>query len=318
MRATRDIIEEIIQARSRRKSDSAMFELFMRLSMLERAFKNRGELDAELLKYFPVALVACLEAYSRLAIKEMIDAGSPFLDHSAKLLGNAKLDFDILKALHGKQITIGEFIAHNIPISRLSHINHALSALLEKDMLTELRTVADRWSYEVQGNPKTPILSDPDGTYTAVSKTFELRHIICHEMASNYEVEVLDIERGFTATAIFLKATDELISETLHPNAPLTQTEMNIEAGAQLDAALHEVDALSDNIKNRLNPERVEQFAKAYAAWRTYMEIWAQFEADFHKGGTIWPTIYCGSAAAIAQSRIDQLKEYLHSYELAG
>jgi len=318
MSTTRDIINGIIQSRSRRKSDSAKLELFMRLSTLERAFENRRELDAELLKYFPVALVACLEGYFRLAIKEMIDTGSPFLERSAELLRNAKLDFDVLKALHGKQITIGEFIAHNIPISRLSHINHALSALLGKDMLAELRTVADRWSYEVQGNPKTPILSEPDGTNAAVSKTFELRHIICHEMASSYEVEVSDIERGFTATAMFLKAADELIGETLNTNAPLTQADMNIEAGAQLDAALQEVEALSNNIKNRLNPERIEQFAKAHTAWRTYMETWAQFEADSYKGGTIWPTIYCGSAAAIAESRIDQLKEYLRSYGLAG
>jgi len=292
-----------------------MVELFTRLLSLERAFTNRGNLETELLKYFPVALVACLEGYFRLAIKELVDAGPPYLNRSRDLVANAKIDFEIFNALHGKRITIGEFIAHSVSLSELSLVNRAMSILLDKSMLTELRTVADRANHEVMGNPKTPILSDPDHVYAAVSNTFEMRHVICHEMATNFEVVAEDVERGFAATVAFLKAADELVKETLYPNAPLTQFAMNKEAYDRLGAALQEVKTLNDELRDRLDSERAEQLSAAHEVWLAYMETWARFEADRYKGGTVWPTIYGHSAAAIARDRVDELRRQLSSYD---
>jgi uncharacterized protein YecT (DUF1311 family) len=315
MQRQSDIIEAIIQVRRRRKSDRSMSELFIRLMHLESAFSKRQDVHSELLRYFPVALVACLEGYFRLAIKELIDAGSPYLDRAAKVFGSSRLGTEVVKALHGKQISIGEFVAHNIPLGNLAHVNTSLSILLDKDFLTQLRSVADRWAHEIQGKPKTPILENPDSTYAAVARTFEIRHVICHEMASDFELKASEIEDGFAATTMFLKAADELIGDTLHPNAPLTQTAMNIAASADLDAALREVKSLCDAIRKTLEPERIEQFNRAVAAWVAFMEACATFEADAYKGGTIWPTIYGRAATALARSRAGELNDHLRRHE---
>ena len=44
---------------------------------LEQAFKNHDKTQEELTRYFPVALIACVESYFRMAIKDLIDAGKP-------------------------------------------------------------------------------------------------------------------------------------------------------------------------------------------------------------------------------------------------
>lgn len=311
MTRTRKLIDEILEIRQRRKTGHTLSELFIRVSALEASFEKRTEIESELLKYFPVALVACLEGFFRLAIKEIIDTGTPFLENAVKLLSNIKFDYEVIKALHGKQITIGEFVSHQLPISSLSHIQTHLSAVLSKDFLGSLRGVSDRVAHEIHGKPETPILTDPDSTYANVARTFELRHIICHELATNFEISRDEIEVCFYSTTLFLKAAEEFISETLYPGAPLTQTDMNIATGNELNALLEKIEEMEKEILSLLEKDRREDFTLASAAWRAYMGKWATFGANAYKGGTIWPTIYAGSAATLAKDRIAQLTEYL-------
>ncbi len=56
MTRTRELIEEILEIRQRRRSAHTTSELFFRMIALERAFGRRSEIEPELLKYFPVAL----------------------------------------------------------------------------------------------------------------------------------------------------------------------------------------------------------------------------------------------------------------------
>ena len=59
-----------------------------------------------------------------MAIKELIDAGEPYLTNAEKPASSAKLDFAVLRAVHGKAITVGELVAHSVQLSRLDHIKH--------------------------------------------------------------------------------------------------------------------------------------------------------------------------------------------------
>src|SRR3989337_3202727 len=129
---------------------------------------------------------------------------------------SVKFDIEAVKALHGKHVSIGEFMAHNLPLSQLTHIDNHMSAILGKHFLEELRSVTDRWAHEIHGKPKTPILVEPDSIYRDVSRTFAIRHIVCHELASNFKVKPIDIEQGFLACTLLLKASDELMGETLY------------------------------------------------------------------------------------------------------
>ena len=154
----RNIVEEILEIRERRKSDIPSNELFMRLMEVEHAYKKRRPDDKELLRYFPIGAVACIEAYFRLAIKTLIDSGEPYLTNSQDIMPKSNVGFDVLKALHGKSITIGDIISHSVPISCLTHIVSHMSKLMGNDFIKATSVIHDKWAVEIEGKPKQPIL----------------------------------------------------------------------------------------------------------------------------------------------------------------
>jgi len=311
MTRTRDLIQEIAEIRQRRMFDSAMLELPTRLFAIETAFKNHDRSENELIRYFPVALIACVEGYFRMVIKELIDAGEPYLSNAEKAASSLKLDFSILRAVHGKAITVGELIAHGAQLSRLEHIEAVLSNLLGIKFLQAIRTISDRWAHEIKGEPERPILTEPDGVFANVAKTFELRHIICHEIASAYEIKPEVIEKCFESCLTFLKATDAFISETLHPGAPLTQTDMNIAAGKSLDEKRQHLAEAITMLRSRLDASELTAFNESQVKWQRYCEAWANFVAGERAGGgTIRLLIYAGAAEATVERRIDEISNH--------
>jgi hypothetical protein len=308
MSRTRDIIQEIADIRQRRRYGSAMSELSMRLFALEHAFKEHDKSQNELTRHFPVALIACVEGYFRMAIKDLIDAGEPYLTNAEKPASSMKLDFSVLRAVHGKAITVGELVAHAVPLSRLEHIEGALSSLLGTGFLQALRTTTDRWAHEVGGKPPTPILSRPDEVFSDVARTFELRHIICHEIASAYEIGSDEVARCFESCVAFLRAADEFVFETIHPGAPLTQTEMNIAAGQSLEEARERLEEAVAGLRSGLDAAELTAFDESQEKWQIYCDAWADFVAgERANSGTIWPVIYAGAAQETVQRRLEEV-----------
>ncbi len=311
MGRTRDIIQEIADVRQRRRFDSAMAELPTRLLALEQAFKVNDKNETELIRYFPVALIACIEGYFRMVIKDLIDAGEPFLTNAEKPASSLKLDFFLLRAVHGKTITVGELVAHSIQISRLEHIETVLSGLLAKGFLNSLRTITDRWAHEVMGKPIAPILSEPDNVFADVARTFELRHIICHEIASAYEIKSNEIAQCFESCVAFLKAADALISETIHPKAPLTQTDMNIAAGEAFREKRKQLANAVEVLRSRLDNTELAAFDESQKNWQLYCDAWADFVAGERAGGgTIWPVIYASAAETVVEQRLNEVNGF--------
>ncbi|HUG37504.1 MAG TPA: hypothetical protein VML54_11170, partial [Candidatus Limnocylindrales bacterium] len=183
-----------------------MVELGFRLIALERAFESHDKKQRELTRYFPVALIAAMEGYFRAAVKDLVDAGEPFVSNADRPASNMRLDFSMIRAVHGKSVTIGELVAHAIPLSRLEHIEAAISSLLGGPFLPRLRTTIDRWAHEVEGKPATPMLRDPERVFADVARTFELRHIVCHELASSYVIEYDEVSRCFESCVQLLRA----------------------------------------------------------------------------------------------------------------
>lgn len=308
MGRTRDIIQEIADIRQRRRFGSAMHELPARLFLLESAFKSHDKMERELVRYFPVALVACVEGYFRMAIKDLVDSGEPFLTNAEKPASSLKLDFSLLRAVHGKTVTVGELVAHGVQLSRLEHIETVFSSLLGKGFLEALRSATDRWAHEVKGEPATPILAKPECVFADVARTFDLRHIICHEIASAYEIESNEVAQCFESCVSFLRAADELISEAIFPGAPLTQTDMNIAAGKSLNEKEEQLAEVIAALKSRLDETETAAFDEAQEKWQLYCDAWANFVAgERASGGTIWPLIYAGAAEASVGRRIDEI-----------
>ena len=315
MSRARDIIQEIANVRERRYFASAMTELPFRLFALEKAFKSYDRKQLELARYFPVALVACIEGYFRMVVGDLIDSGDPYLTNAEKAGSSLKLDFAVMRAVHGKKITIGELVAHGVPISRIEHIDSVLSSILDTNFLSKLRTTVDRWAHEVDGKPAIPLLSAPDRTYKDVARTFELRHIICHEIASAYEIDLDEIERCFESCVSFLRAADECISEILHPGSLLTQTEMNIAASASLGEAEERLEHIVKALANTGNTEHDAKVFEVNSSWHAWCEAWVMLRVGDRKtSGTIWPLHYAG----IKQSNIERWISDLETFRDRG
>lgn len=311
MSRTRDMIQEIADVRKRRRFGSAMSELPLRLFALEQAFSQHDPSQHELIRYFPVALIACVEGYFRLVVKDLIDAGEPYLSNAEKPAASIKLDFSIIRAVHGKAITVGELVAHGVSLSRLDHIDSIMSNLLGFGFLHELRQVTDRFAHEVMGKPALPILQDPDRVYLDIARTFELRHIICHEMASAYEIGFEEVGRCLESCVSFLKAADELISETLQPGSPLTQLQMNDVAAQAMADAKARVDDIATAIRLRLDDVDLARFDDSHERWQAYSDAWVAFVAGKREdGGTIWPLIASGIAVEAMEQRLEAMKNW--------
>lgn len=318
MSRSRDIIQQIAEARSRRRTSVARAELPLQLFKLEAAFRCLVRKDSELLKYFPVALIASLESYIRSAIKDLIDSGEPYLSNAEKPASSIKLDFSLLRAVHGKTITVGELVAQGVPLSRLEHINSVLTQILGETFLEKVRSAHSRWDHEVNGKAKEPILADAGEAFAAVERTFELRHIICHESSSAYMPNFDEIEHCFNNCMDFLRAADECISQIQFPDAPLTQADMNVASDRILEEKREELDRSLLEVKERLDGTDIKAFDKAQGAWEAYCEAWALFVADERaEGGTIWPVIYGGEVRTAIERRIEEVRLYRRLIEPA-
>ncbi|HYU24778.1 MAG TPA: hypothetical protein VEO74_06215 [Thermoanaerobaculia bacterium] len=72
------------------------------------------------MRYFPVAIVACLETYTRITVQELVDAGPPFSDRVEGFGDRQVKLFEIMKEIHGRRITFGELLARLTPVRELS------------------------------------------------------------------------------------------------------------------------------------------------------------------------------------------------------
>ena len=312
----RRIIDRILCARSRLRFERREAELFARMSAIKQSYQRLDPAIAELLRYYPIALVACVESYFRLAIRELIDAGEPYLDNSRHLLRREGFDFDILKGLHGETISIGELVSYHPSISSLGHIISLMETVMGGDFRRKVSDVYDRWKVEIKNEPRMPIILDIDETFRCVERTFQLRHIFCHETATAVEVESGEIDKCIGHTTTFLKASNELISQTLFPDAPLTQTDMNIASYEDYEKERGGLDLLVDTISEALSSEQKERFDAANAAWESFVHASVDIEGLEYEGGSIRPTIVNFAVAQFVRDRKIQLERLLASLEV--
>lgn len=309
IRRNRKVIDEILEVRGRLRFERREVELFARLSAIEIAYKHFNPIITELLRYFPIALVACMESYFRLVIKDLVDSGEPYLSNSSGLLHTNQFDFDILKGLHGQTITIGDVISRYPSISNIGHIVKLMDDLMGYNFREKLSSVYDRWEVEVMESPKQSIIRDIHETFQYVERSFQLRHVFCHETATAIDVEKEEIDKCVYHTSLFLKASDELVSQTLFPDAPLTQTDMNIASYEDYRKEEEYLALLLKKVTDVLSNKQKEKFHEANEAWHKFVEASVEVEGLAYEGGSIRPTIANRAAARLTRERKEQVEE---------
>jgi hypothetical protein len=212
----RDYIKEILSQRERLTGQRTRVSLFdEKAFLLNGGFlfmsdsKEAEYYRDEYLKYMPIGFVAAMEAYFRLAYRDLIDFGPPFSEN-LKSFSEIKFQIETVLAMTSKTISIGEFIAHLLPFKSLANINENMSHLIGEDFLSRLKktkiTVLRGAKPVTMDNYHSEIPS-------AISKIFQMRHVFCHEFATDKKLNLQEIRDYSYASYIFILATESLLKE---------------------------------------------------------------------------------------------------------
>jgi hypothetical protein len=275
----RDYIGEIEEIRGR-TGPSDWDNGITKLLFLTTA-ASKLEADKAELAYYCVAAIAAIEVYFRWEIKRLIDSGDP------RYLNNLKVDelplkitHDLLVAVHGKRITIGELVAHSVGLGNLEAISKVMGPLLGTDFLALVKDARDPELRRAQGESAPTAIASASTTLARVKRAFELRHITCHEAHLTCDVGLAEIKELCSSCYDFARASRFAIAYHENPQAPLTLQEACEETSRRVQALEQDVVAIEQTILDSLPPPMQNAFNEMEKAWRAYVKAQAGFDAS--------------------------------------
>lgn len=331
----RNFVEEILSKKERAKYNEREHILSKRRWAMEavvhhcKNFVDIHDSDSnsyltqkkEIHRYIPIGVIACAESYFRAVIKELIDFGAPFSENAANFnkTKDIKFDFAVVQAIQGKQVTVGDFVSHLLPMKSFEDISSTISVLTSKEFLKELKPYfykdeyfdEDR-GYEIFmpsiGNLTQAQINEVGVIYEDVQETFKLRNIFCHEAAEPEIIEVANIYKCFDSTVKFLEATNEFIWDLIDPNRPTSNYDWSVRLSDEFDKLDEELENLVKEIAN--NGDEVNQeFVEIHEAWKTYREKRGDLVAKEWEGGSGQGIAVCSEEIHVTKNRITELKE---------
>jgi hypothetical protein len=314
----RNLINEITAIKSRSEFNSRQ-DYSSKLNDIEYAFKENldynGDFNKELLKYIPIATVACFEAFFRSVYKELIDFGKPFSENVVKFnqAQNVKFDFDIVNAIQTKTVTVGEFVSHILPCNNFEDINKNLSLLCSIDFTDQIKKFTRESIFEHVNDNSKQFIDNGDQIIAEIKRTFELRHIFCHEFATSLPIDKEEILSCFNNAKLFLNQTNDFVWHLIYPNLPENQADMNIQASDEFEKFENDLSVLILTIKEAKNENldfdlNVELFDKTMQQWEVYRKSKAEFDASIMEDGSMYPLLYASSLTATTKEKIESLK----------
>jgi uncharacterized protein YecT (DUF1311 family) len=287
-------------------------ELSSAVECLEHAWQAMPEQATVFTDFIPMRLVTLIEVFVREVIREIVDHGSPYLDRAEKLTKGARIDFVFASNLQGQKLSIGDLVAHSISVSSPTSIIAAFEGLIP-DFTTSLKKSHPRWSEEVHTWPQRPIIQDFDWTIAALTKLFEVRHILTHEFPQERPYESSEVKGFFVATGELLNAIDWVVVDKLKGSVPQTQTMMNIQMGGALSDLEVQMNSLlqAASDKQALTPE----LEKSQNAWLEYANREADLQASPVKGGSMYPMVWASAKSEVVRRRIDELQRWMNREE---
>ena len=189
-----------------------------------------------------------------------------------------------------------------------------MSVLLNYDFLDALKSRSDRWEVEIERKPESPILDEPARIYASVSQLFEARHILIHELPRRDQSPVLHVEQWLDDVEKFLRASTWLVSETVHPGAPLQQQSMNEEAGGRLATLLERMEALHKTASSLLDQEGLDLLQQAQDHWDKHLRADMRLWGDGARGGSLSPLLAAERGVELAEQRNRDLEEFIERH----
>ncbi|GFE81512.1 hypothetical protein GCM10011487_35120 [Steroidobacter agaridevorans] len=219
----RDYITEILARKGRHhKRGSRWQHAARRLLELSYAFKyidtpNQAPKRArdELFRYMPVAHVAAFKGFCRLAYADLISFGDPFLTN-ARALKDLRFSIEPVLAVEGGFASGGELIAHLLPHKSASDVQRNFSTLLGEDFMKKLES--ESFTPHDSDEP-FPMAEISEAIWRGLHRIFEMRHIICHELATKVHFSPREIKEVTQQCVVFVIVTEQLLTRTLAETA---------------------------------------------------------------------------------------------------
>ena len=202
----RDYAAEISAIRARLLPEGSLLrQLMPRATRLDAARDHIADMydsdvRSELARYLPIGYVACIEGFIRLVIRDLIDNNESCRQNVVQFK-DLRFGLDQAVALQLGTFSLGEFISHLLPISSLPDIDASVSTLIGESFLDRVRTAewvssSTRRSLTIAGL-ENKVMSD-------ISRLFELRHILAHELGTSMALKVDDVIRSCRAASLFI------------------------------------------------------------------------------------------------------------------
>ncbi len=291
----RDLIAEIIAKKLRSKdkwsrASSSLYEL-------ERSFASQEKEGKGPFALYLIGVASCMEVAVREAVRRLVDHGSPYLDRIDEFKQHLRFDLDVVRALGDQHISFGDLVAHLLPVSSVEHIDSHLGALLGcklRQSLADIREFveppASAWlgSEDSEDVPDSTerknLVPNPDELLAVLSKIFTARHIAAHE-ADFSSVSRIDLVLFFQAARKFIDALEEIIDQTLHPNAPRSSFGLSLQVASEAGEIYSSMEETTQQVLRLLQsdaakelPPAVKEFQAAQDAFHAYLEAETAFE----------------------------------------
>ena len=225
--------------------------------------------------------------FTRAWIATFVDFGKPYVERAIALAKNLKLDYELVREIQGRTITLGDIIAHSLSLNTFRQIAAAFETLIEEPLVPRLAKAVDRWEVKTTGKPPVPIISDAGAMSAALDRLFRVRHILVHEYPKHLVYALEDLPTILEAAADFAFALYEAGTEILYGQVPLTNVEMKEAADAEWQGFEEELNAVLVQISAREDDEGRKLLEESQSRWVSYREAQCAFRADSTRGGTM-------------------------------
>lgn len=307
---------QLRDARSRMASgtlDGEQYENARRLDSLLNALQALGKTtDSELYRHFPVAAVAVLESHFKFAVSAIVNSGSPYLERGLALAKDRikSTAIDFIPLLHRKSVTVGELVAHSLAFNSLGSIEIAFDSLFGGKIKNLARDSTHLYSRGQEQGAQARLIEDVDALWKSLAETFERRHILAHEAATNFSVSYVEALEAIKSVKAFTSSIESILWGTVWKDQPLTQYEMNVSAWSKYSTTRsHLATSLKAALSIATEDGERQRFIKVHLAWKHASVAWTNWEEEEFQMGSIRPYV---AAMTRNTARAERLREIDH------
>ncbi|MBK8368173.1 MAG: hypothetical protein IPL10_12355 [Bacteroidetes bacterium] len=230
------------------------------------------------------------------------------------------MDYEVIKHFHKKEFNTGEFISYQLPIGNWENIELHFNKLLDKNFLEQLITLKTKNTFSgfYGPNPKE-FESNVPAIIADLKKVFELRHIICHEMAINVKIDIPEMWRIFKSVRAFIYQVYNYINPILNPDLNIEESVLAENAKERYVKLNEELNELVEVIKKNPTtsgdiPVDLKLFLESQEHWKKY--ITSYVKGLYSKlGNDVFKLYYYEDLGDFVEDRIEELKlEFFTEY----